>query len=117
MNLSGIWKYTEDYTYGDCSGLLTLYQLGDSIEGSLFHKEVPLDGESFEVEQVIQAIVSIDNQEVILKAISVNHLKENADFEYELDCFQLKIITNNLMVGTSKDKQGILGVVSFKRTA
>lgn len=115
MNLSGKWKYTEDYSHGDSIGELSLTQNGGILKGKLTHTESPLGGNSFTIEQELAGNLNTKSNRIYLKAISYKLISSLDDIIYELDTFEAQIINENTIVGTTEDKQGILGVFCFKR--
>ena len=115
MNLSGKWKYVEDYTHGDSIGLLTLVHTSNKLKANLVHTETPLEGNSFVVEQELEGEIDILNNRLQLTATSYKIIQSSENIHYELDSFYAQIINENLIVGTSEDKQAILGVFSFRK--
>lgn len=115
MNLSGTWKYTEDYSFGDSAGVLTLEHSGSILSAVLIHTETPIEGNSFKVKQEFDGSYDSMKSLVILKATSAEIIEPEEELTYELDSFEAQVINEDLIVGTSEDNQGVLGVFSFKR--
>jgi hypothetical protein len=115
MNLSGTWKYSEDYTYGDSVGELVLEHKGRQLKGTLIHCETPIEGSSFKVKQELKGLFDINDKSFVLKAVSAEVLESEEDILYELDSFAVQVMNEDLIVGTTEDEQGVLGVFSFKR--
>ena len=47
--------------------------------------------------------------------MSFSVLKTQEEIDYELDSFEAQLINDDLIVGTTEDKQGLMGEFSFKR--
>lgn len=115
MNLSGTWKYSEDFSHGDSEGDLVLKHEGKLLSGTLRHTETPLEGNPYSIEQTMEGVYDNDDKSFILKATTFTVLEAEEEIIYELDSFVAQEINEDLIVGTSEDEQGISGVFSFKR--
>jgi len=115
MNLSGTWKYCEDFSHGDSEGELVLTQEGNLLCGVLTHTETPIDGAPYSIEQTMEGVYDNKDKSFILKANTFTILAAEEEILYELDSFVAQVMTEDLIVGTSEDEQGVLGVFSFKR--
>lgn len=115
MNLSGTWKYSEDHSHGDSEGELILKHKGKKLSGTLIHLETPLEGSSFKVEQQFEGTFNKEDNSIILKATSSKIIQSEEEIIYEFDSFEAQVMNEDLIVGTSEDEQGILGVFTFKR--
>jgi hypothetical protein len=116
MNLTGTWKYSEDFSHGDSEGDLVLTQEGKLLSGTLSHTETPLEGNPYSIEQTMEGVYDNEDKSFILKASSFTILEAEEEILYELDSFVAQVMNEDLIVGTSEDEQGVLGVFSFKRT-
>jgi hypothetical protein len=115
MNLSGTWKYCEDFSHGDSAGELVLIHKGKLLSGTLIHTETPLEGTRHSIEQTMEGVYDDEDKSFILKATTFTALEAEDEILYELDSFVAQVMTEDLIVGTSDDEQGVLGVFSFKR--
>ena len=115
MNLSGTWKYSEDFSHGDSEGELILTQEGKHLSGTLSHLETPIEGILYRIEQKMEGVYDNEDKSFILKASSFTVLEAEEEILYELDSFVAQVMNEDLIVGTSEDEQGVLGVFSFKR--
>lgn len=115
LNLTGTWKYREDFSYGDCEGVLELTHTDDNLNGTLVHTEKPLEGDSYKIRQILDGTVNFELMTFKLLAKSFSVLKTQEEIDYELDSFEAQLINDDLIVGTTEDKQGLMGVFSFKR--
>tara|TARA_B110000438_G_scaffold265193_1_gene278341 strand:- start:669 stop:1019 length:351 start_codon:yes stop_codon:yes gene_type:complete len=115
LNLSGTWKYSEDFSHGDSEGELVLNHEGKLLSGVLIHSETPIEGTPYRIEQIIDGVYDNEDKSLFLKANFFTILEADEEILYELDSFVAQIINEDLIVGTSDDEQGVLGVFSFKR--
>lgn len=115
ISLVGTWLYTEDFSHGDSEGVLEISQSTKQIKAILIHTETPLNEKPFTVTQELIGEYIASTKTIYLKAINAKLSVPTQDLVYELDSFEAKLINDNLMVGTSEDNQGIIGVFSFKR--
>ena len=115
MNLSGTWKYSEDFSHGDSVGELVLIHKGKLLSGKLSHTETPLEGSPYIIEQTMEGVYDNENKSFILKACAFTIIEAAEETLYELDSFVAKVMSEDLIVGTTEDEQGVLGVFSFKR--
>jgi hypothetical protein len=116
MNLSGTWKYSEDFSHGDSEGELVLTQEGKLLSGVLTHSETPIEGIPYRIEQKMEGVYDNQDKSFIIKASTFTILEAEEEILYELDSFVAQVMNEDLIVGTSEDEQGVLGVFSFKRT-
>jgi hypothetical protein len=115
MKLTGTWKYNEDFSHGDSEGELVLTQEGNVLSGTLRHTESPLEGNPYRIEQTMEGVYDDKDKSFILKATTFTVLEAAEEILYELDSFVAQVMNEDLIVGTSEDEQGVLGVFSFKR--
>ena len=115
LNLTGTWKYREDFSYGDSEGVLELVQKDELLTAVLEHKEVPLEGDPYIIKQELEGSMDVNANKFKLLATSFSVLEAQEELSYELDSFEAQLINENLIVGTTEDKQGVMGVFSFKR--
>jgi len=116
MNLSGTWKYSEDFSHGDSVGELVLKQEGRLLRGVLTHSETPIEGTPYRIEQKMEGVYDNQDKSFILNASTFTILAAEEEILYELDSFVAQVMNEDLIVGTSEDELGVLGVFSFKRT-
>jgi hypothetical protein len=115
FNLTGTWKYIEDFSYGDSEGVLELTHNGAVLNATLEHTEKPLEGDSYTIKQELVGSINTEENIFILNAKSFSVLTSQEEIDYELDSFEAQLINEDLIVGTTEDKQGVVGVFSFKR--
>ena len=115
INLNGSWKYKEDFSQGDSEGTLELNQKDSILSGVLIHIETPISEPSFEIEQKLVGSLNEELSTISLRATEVRIIHSNIPISYELDSFGARVMSNDLIVGTTEDKQGVIGVFSFKR--
>ena len=115
LNLTGTWKYREDFSYGYSEGVLELTHNGTVLNATLEHTEKPLEGDSYTIRQVLVGHINIEAKIFKLEANSFSVLSSLEELDYKLDSFEAQLINEDLIVGTTEDHQGVMGVFSFKR--
>jgi len=114
MNVTGLWKYTEDFEFGNSVGEVRLVQMDDSLYGEFnFIEKVEDDYEIVVFEKVKGKIFEgkavLESTEVIAK--------ENGRVvdDYIPNNFELHLISNDKLVGSSYDAENVCGVFILER--
>ena len=102
MDLTGKWKYKEDYGYGVAEGELFLKQEGNDLSGRIIFTEEFLVGR-------------LEEHKVKLDAEEFDIIHSEHEIEYELDSWFGILVDADTIVGVSKDGQGIEGKFTFTR--
>ena len=113
MNLTGKWKYKEDYGFGIAEGELYLKQEGDILSGKIVFTDKLEDEEPYMIQEFLTGRVEDDEIELIAEEYDIIH----SDFpiHYELDAWTGNIIDEKTITGFSMDDQGIEGKFEFVR--
>ena len=113
MDLTGKWKYQEDYTYGKANGELVLRQEGDNLSGKIIFSDAIEGLEPFMLQEMVSGYV--DGDRVKLEAVDYDIIYSETEVLYELDCWFGRLTGEDEISGMSKDVQGIVGHFSFVR--
>ncbi|WP_068472641.1 hypothetical protein [Saccharicrinis aurantiacus] len=107
MDISGKYKFTEDFGYGKDEGEAFVIQTGSKLEGTMSFTESIEGDDPFTVECIIEGDVNKEQVEIRVKSFKTN------DVEYYPET-RVGIINNKgQIVGSSEDEQGICGVFVF----
>ncbi|HCT30465.1 MAG TPA: hypothetical protein DIW31_06970 [Bacteroidales bacterium] len=112
-DISGKWKFTEEFECGIDEGYAYLSQDGEIINGYLEYKEAIEDEESFMVKQVVSG--TIHNNQISLKGDVVTSPDGSPITDYNLDTMQGTLTHEGKIVGHSFDSEDICGVFVLTR--
>jgi hypothetical protein len=113
LNLTGRWRFEEDFGFGKDSGYADLNQSGDVLTGILRFSE-QIDGEeTFIVKQEVAG--RIIGRKIDLKSHSCEILFSEEDIIYELDTWSGELLPNGKIVGSSIDSEGTGGAFIMER--
>lgn len=115
MNLTGKWKYFENYIQGIAEGELYLVQKGDNLSGRI----VFTDRLKGEVPYMIQEFFtgSIEERKICLKATEFDIIHADFPVSYELDSWFGVLVEDTVIKGVSLDEQGVSGNFEFVKVA
>lgn len=113
MNLTGKWRYSENYGYGVTEGELYLKQEGEALSGRI----VFMDRLKGEAPYMIQEFVkgSIEGRKVELEAVEFDVIHADFAVTYELDYWFGLLVDDTTIKGMSVDDQGIEGHFEFSK--
>lgn len=113
LNLTGRWRFEEDFGFGKDSGYAELNQKGIHLKGVLRFSE-QIDGEeTFIVKQELTG--RINGTKIYLKSHSCEILFSDEDIIYELDTWEGDLLPNGKIVGNSEDAEGTGGSFVMER--
>jgi len=112
-NLTGRWKFQEDFGFGKDSGYIELKQKGSQIKGVLRFSEQIEGEETFIVKQEVTG--RIDGNKVNMKSHSCEILFSDEDIIYELDTWEGEIMPDGRIIGSSQDAEGTDGVFVMEK--
>jgi len=113
INLTGRWRFEENFGFGKDSGYAEISQSGKHLKGVLRFSE-QIDGEeTFIVKQEIAG--KINGTKIDLKSHSCEILFSDEDIIYELDTWAGEILPNGKIVGNSHDSEGTGGSFIMER--
>lgn len=113
IDLSGKWRYNEDYGYGLANGELHITQDGTKVKGRIIFTDNLHDSESFMIQEFVEGEI-IDNK-LIIDAIAWDIIHSETEIIYELDSWSGDIVSDSLIKGKSIDDQGIEGNFQFEK--
>ena len=113
INLTGRWRFEEDFGFGKDSGYAELNQKGIHLKGVLRFSE-QIDGEeTFIVKQEVTG--RIQGTKINLKSHSCEILFSDEDIIYELDTWVGDLLPNGKITGNSQDDEGTGGAFVMER--
>ena len=113
INLTGRWRFEENFGFGKDSGYAELIQKGNHLKGILRFSE-QIDGEeTFIVKQEVAG--RINGTKINLKSHSCEILFSDEDIIYELDTWEGELLSNGKITGNSKDSEGTGGAFIMER--
>lgn len=113
INITGRWKFQEDFGFGTDSGYAELTQTELNIQGVLKFAEQIEGEETFVVEQEVSG--QIDGNKISLKSHSCEILFSDEDIIYELDTWEGEIMSDGRIIGNSEDAEGTGGAFTMVR--
>ena len=113
MNITGAWTYNEDFEFGKSNGKVDLQQDGDRVNGIFTFTEEVENEYKIEVIEKVQG--TIVNERVLLESVEVKALQNNKEIHYLPNCFDVFLVSENKLVGSSYDTEEICGVFVMER--
>lgn len=113
MNITGGWTYKEDFEYGKSEGQVEITQAGDEVTGVFtFTEEVKNDYKIDVIESVKGTIL---DGKVLLKSAEVTATQDNKRIDYLPNNFELHLVSDNKLVGSTYDSEDVCGVFVMER--
>lgn len=112
-DLSGKWKYTEDYGYGLIEGELMLKQEGALLSGRIIFTDCSGPDDEFMIQEFLTG--EIEGLKVRIKAVEADVIHSDSPVNYELDSWFGILVDEDTIKGVSQDEQGIEGSFVFER--
>jgi hypothetical protein len=112
-DLTGFWRFHEDFDHGEDIGEARLFQNGKNLSGHIVFKEIIPDEPPMYVRVKIKG--KIDNTQVTFSESSVVVLSGGADASYEPEERSGLINAMGQIVGSGEDTQGVNGVFVMER--
>ena len=113
MDLTGKWKYKEDYGYGVAEGELFLKQEGNNLSGRIIFTDQLEGEEGYMLQEFL--VGTLEEHKVKLDAEEFDVIHSDHEVQYELDSGFGVLVDDDTIVGVSKDGQGIEGKFTFTR--
>lgn len=111
MNLTGKWKYFENYGYGVAEGELYLKQKGKQLSGRIVFTD-RLKGEApYMIQEFLEG--KLDGRKVHLESKEFDIIHADYTVNYELDSWFGLLVDDMTIKGVSVDDQGIEGYFEF----
>ena len=117
MNLTGLWKYKEDFEYGKSEGEVRLVQMKDSLHGDFIFTEKVENGDKddYEIEVVEKVKGKIVEGTVLLESMEVEAKQGSETIDYIANNFDVHIVSETKLVGSSFDKDNVCGVFTLEK--
>ena len=113
MNLSGNWKYSEDFGAGNSVGEVLLLQKDEMLYAEFSFVEQIEGDYRIEVFEKLQG--KIEDNKVLLESIEVIAKNSNGIIKYLPNSFEVHIMSDNKLVGSSFDEDNVCGVFTMER--
>lgn len=113
MDLTGKWRYRENYGYGKAEGEIVLKQEGEKLSGRIVFMDKSNEEEEFMVQEFLAGVV--EERKIKIQALEVDIIHANTAIEYKLDSWFGLLVDANTIKGISVDMQGIEGSFIFER--
>ncbi|WP_346858078.1 hypothetical protein [uncultured Draconibacterium sp.] len=113
MNISGNWTYKEDFEFGNSVGEVKVTQTGNDVSATFtFTEKVEND---YEI-NVIESVKGIINKgKVVLESQKVKATQNGRTIEYIPNNFEVYLVSENKMVGSTYDSENVCGVFIMER--
>lgn len=113
MNIKGKYTYKEDFALGKSEGTAELFQEEQEVSGIfIFTEEVEND---YEIDVVEKVKGTISDGKVLLKSIEVTAKQNGKVIDYLPNNFELHLVSENKLVGSTFDSEDVCGVFVLKR--
>ncbi|TLX75219.1 hypothetical protein E9993_09975 [Labilibacter sediminis] len=113
IDLSGSWKFKEDFSFGKDEGVAELNQEANDITGVLSFTEIIEGEEAFEVRCQLKGTIS--DHEITLNVVEYEIVSSSEPIEYYPETREGIVNVNGQIVGSSEDEQGVCGVFVLER--
>jgi len=114
MNVTGLWKYKEDFEFGKSEGEVRLVQIEDTLYGEFNFTEKVEDDYKIDVFEKVKG--KIVEGKAILESVEVTAKEGDRVLDdYIPNNFELHLISNDKLVGSSYDAENVCGVFTLER--
>lgn len=113
MDLTGKWKYREDYGYGFTEGELVLQQKGNKLSGRIIFTDKVEGEEGYMIQEFVTG--EVEELKVRLDAQEFDIIHSEHTVDYELDSWFGILVDGATVKGISQDDQGIEGDFVFEK--
>nr|WP_319401156.1 hypothetical protein [uncultured Carboxylicivirga sp.] len=113
MNLTGQWRFFEEFEAGFDMGYALLKQVGNEITGNLVYTEYIYEEDEFIID--IEVVGEIEEDRLLLKGISYKILESTYPINYCLDDRIAELENPDRIEGHSVDDQDLEGRFLLKR--
>jgi len=117
MNATGQWKYKEDFEYGKSEGEVKLVQIENKLYGEFTFTEKVENGndDDYKINVFEKVKGEIIEGKVLLESIEVVAKEQDVEIEYIPNNFELHLISENKLVGSTYDADNVCGVFTLER--
>jgi len=113
MNITGKWSYKEDFELGKSIGEVVLQHVDSKVTGTFNLTEEVENDYKIEVKEKAQGVIV--NGKVLLESIEVKAMQSNKEIHYLPNCFDVFLISENKLVGSTYDSEDVCGVFVMER--
>ena len=107
MDLTGKWRYIENYGYGVAEGELYLKQKGQTLAGRIVFTDKVEGESSYMIQEFLKG--ELEGRKVRLEAVEFDIIHSEFPITYQLDHWFGLLVDDNTIKGVSKDGQGVEG--------
>ena len=115
MDLTGKWRYIENYGYGVAEGELYLKQKGQTLAGRIVFTDKVEGESSYMIQEFLKG--ELEGRKVRLEAVEFDIIHSEFPITYQLDHGFGLLVDDNTIKGVSKDGQGVEGYFEFEKVA
>lgn len=112
IDISGVWKYTEEFDNGKDEGVISITQNGVELIGEMRYTEFFSDQNPLELIQTVKG--EINGNKIYLKGQLISFINLES-CEYYLDEFDGIYTSEGKIVGSTMDQNNVFGVFLFER--
>jgi len=113
MNISGIWTYEEDFEFGKSIGEVELMQTGNVVSGVFSFTEEVENEYKIDITEKVKGVISDDK--VRLESIEVKAKQNQKAINYLPNTFDVYLVSENKLVGSTFDSEDVCGVFVMER--
>ena len=113
MDISGKWSYIEDFDFGTSEGEVHLTQNGNLVSGIFTFTEEVKNDYRIDVEESVTG--RIDNGKLLLESIAVKAMQDGEEITYLPNTFEVHLVSESKLVGSTFDSEEVCGVFVLKR--
>lgn len=113
MNITGSWTYNEDFEYGMSSGKVEFLQKENLVTGTFSFTEKVENSYEIEVTEKVEGLIS--EGKVLLKSVDVVALQNGRPIDYLPNNFEVHLVSNQKLVGSTFDSEDVCGVFVLER--
>ena len=113
MNITGTWSYKEDFEYGTSVGEAELTQIGNEVEGVFSFTEKVENDYKIEVTEKVKG--TIREEKVLLGSVEVTALQKGRQIDYLPNTFEVHLVSENKLVGSTYDSEEVCGVFVLEK--
>ncbi|NQU51999.1 MAG: hypothetical protein HQ522_05625 [Bacteroidetes bacterium] len=113
MNITGNWIYKEDFEFGKSEGKVEITQTGNEVIGTFTFTEKVEN--NYEIEVVEKTKGTISDAKVLLESTEVTALQDDKEIDYLPNCFEVHLVSEDKLVGSTYDSEDVCGVFVLER--
>lgn len=113
MNLTGKWKYVENYGYGVAEGELFLKQENEKLTGRIVFTDKLEREPAYMIQEFL--VGDLEGRKVKLEAKEFDIIHAEFSVNYQLDSWFGILVDDCTIKGVSVDDQGVEGYFQFEK--